>query len=74
MMTFDPQKWGPFIFSAVIFGAWIYTLVTHQETETAKNLTMVAAGFWLGSSLGSLKKTDAQLAQLPPSPTNPDPK
>jgi len=68
----DPKKldqWGTIWVSLVIlvvFGvAYVVCLKINLADqlaafgETARNLAMIAAGYWLGSSSGSKKKDDA---------------
>jgi hypothetical protein len=47
------------ILTAVIIGYFGYAIVSHWTIgieETLKNITMLAVGFWLGSSKGSSDK------------------
>lgn len=54
------------VISAVIIGFFGYALVAHWTgglEETLKNITMLAVGYWLGSSKGSSDKSEALAAQ-----------
>lgn len=65
-MTSDQIKELPrLIISAAIIAFFGYALFAHWTTgleETLKNITMLAVGYWLGSSKGSSDKAE-QLAE-----------
>jgi len=60
-MQLDPKQWGPFYFGTLFMALFAYTVIVGHENNTLENIALVIAGFWFGSSLGSLKKTDATI-------------
>jgi hypothetical protein len=56
------------VLSALIIAFFGYALVVHWTTgleETLKNITMLAVGYWLGSSKGSTDKAELLAADGP---------
>jgi hypothetical protein len=56
------EEWPRLMITAAILIAFLWALMQHYGTgleETLKNITMLAVGFWLGSSKGSSDKDRA---------------